>query len=86
MNIPKGLKKRKDPKAVFAVMLIKAAIGSVKPPLFEKRSAGEMLFAGFEVPLFNQMKKMMPDQPIPDKFGLLADVSINLPLSVYKVL
>ena len=76
MNIPKGLKRRREARAKFAQNLIKAGIATVKPTLFETHPVSNLLFDGYVPPLFTQLKKMMPKDPIPDKFGLLMDVSI----------
>lgn len=76
MNIPKGLKRRKDKKADFARLLVRAAIQNTANELFETRSAGELLFEGYDSPLLGLLKNMTKDPTIPDRFGLLSDVSL----------
>lgn len=80
MGIPKGLKRRRDPRAAFARVIVKGAIAATKPApeLFETKTASELLFEGYAPPLFAVLKKMQPDRPIPDKFGLFSDVSTFL--------
>lgn len=75
MNIPKGLKRRRDARAKFAKTVVRAAIGAVKPTLFETHPVSNLLFDGYVPALFTQLKRMMPTDPIPDKFGLFMDVS-----------
>lgn len=77
MNIPKGMKRRREPalKVEFAKTVIKGAISVVKPTLFETHPVSDLLFDGYVPPLFTQLKKMMPKDPIPGRFGLLMDVS-----------
>lgn len=78
MGIPKGLKRRRDPRAAFAPMIIRGAIKATvpAPTLFDTKPASELLFDGYISPLFTTLRKMQPDQPIPEKFGLFSDVSI----------
>lgn len=69
---------------IFAASLLNNVINKNNEQLFIRRTVGQMLFDGYDMPFLKQLSSLagklhinLPNMPRDGKFGLMHDVSTN---------